>query len=280
MELYVFLAVIAAAAMHAGWNALLKGNGDPFDTMARISLFGGIIALVAVWLVQWPLAAAWPWIVVSLCIHAIYRYLLIATYRAGDLAQVYPIARGTAPLLTATGTALFLAETLSGSGYLGIAALACGVFLMSMKGSRSGHLEPRAVGLALATSVAISAYTIVDGHGARINGSAASFILWEMLGNAVVMGMTALVVRGPLVYAGLRTQWLPAAGGAALSITSYIIATWAMTRAPIALVAALRETGVLFAALIGAVFLSEPMTRWRWSAALVIVGGVVMLRLT
>ncbi len=281
MELYVFLAVMAAAAMHAGWNALLKGNGDPFDTMARISLFGGVISGVAVWFVQWPVVAAWPWIAVSLAIHAIYRYFLIATYRAGDLAQVYPIARGSAPLLTAAGTALLLAETLSGWGYLGIAALASGVFLMSMKGSRTGQLDARAVGLALCTSVAISAYTIVDGYGARLNGSAASFILWEMLGNAVVMGITALLVRGPSVYAGLRTraQWMPAAGAAALSITSYIIATWAMTKAPIALVAALRETGVLFAALIGAVFLSEPMTRWRWTAAVIIVCGVVMLRL-
>jgi drug/metabolite transporter (DMT)-like permease len=280
LELYVFLAVMAAAAMHAGWNALLKSGGDPFDTMARISLAGGVIALFAVWFVKWPEAAAWPWIFVSWILHAIYRYFLISAYRAGDLSQVYPIARGTAPLLTAIGTSLLLAEILPAIGYAGIAALATGVFLMSMKGSRDGGFDLSAVGFALATAIMICSYTIVDGYGARINGSATSFILWEMLGNAVIMGLTALLVRGPSVYAELRTQWPAALGAAAMSTTSYIIATWAMTKAPIALVAALRETGVLFAALIAAVFLAEPMTRWRWGAAAIIVGGVVMLRLS
>jgi drug/metabolite transporter (DMT)-like permease len=280
LELYVFLAVMAAAAMHAGWNALLKGGGDPFDSMARISFMGGIIAAIGIWFVQWPVPAAWPWIGVSLVLHAIYRYFLIAAYRAGDLSQVYPIARGTAPLLTAIGTSVLLSETLPTLGYLGIAALAMGVFLMSMKGSREGGFDIRAVGFALATAVSICSYTMVDGYGARLNGSAASFILWEMLGNAVVMGITALAVRGPQVYASLRTQWPSAVGAAVMSTTSYIIATWAMTKAPIALVAALRETGVLFAALIGAVFLAEPMTRWRWMAAAIIVSGVVMLRLS
>ena len=278
LELTVFLAVLAAAAMHAGWNALLKGGGDPFDTMARFSLVGGAIAIVGVCFVKIPIAAAWPWLGLSLIIHAAYRFFLIAAYRAGDLTQVYPIARGTAPLLTAIGTAVFLAETLPFLGYAGIAALACGVFLMSMKGSRASGFDLHAVGYALCTSVAISAYTMVDGYGARLNGSAVSFILWEMLGNSVIVGLLALYVRGPSVYASLKTEWPTALGAAAMSMTSYIIATWAMTKAPIALVAALRETGVLFAALIGAVLLAEPMTRWRWSAAAIIVLGVVLLR--
>ena len=264
--------------MHAGWNALLKGGGDPFDTMARISLVGGAIASVAVWFVKWPVPAAW--LGLSLMIHAAYRYFLIAAYRAGDLTQVYPIARGTAPLLTALATALILSKTLPVLSYVGIAALATGVFLMSMKGSRASGFDLHAVGYALCTSVAISAYTMVDGYGARLNGSAVTFILWEMLGNAVIIGITALYVRGPSVYASLKTQWPSAVGAAVMSMTSYIIATWAMTKAPIALVAALRETGVLFAALIGAMLLAEPMTRWRWSAAAIIVSGVVMLRIS
>ena len=214
--------------MHAGWNALLKGGGDPFDTMARISLVGGAIASVAVWFVKWPVPAAW--LGLSLMIHAAYRYFLIAAYRAGDLTPVYPIARGTAPLLTALATALILSETLPVLSYVGIAALATGVFLMSMKGSRASGFDLHAVGYALCTSVAISAYTMVDGYGARLNGSAVTFILWEMLGNAVIIGITALYVRGPSVYASLKTQWPSAVGAAVMSMTSYIIATWAMTR--------------------------------------------------
>ena len=183
-------------------------------------------------------------------------------------------------MLTALATALILSETLPVLSYVGIAALATGVFLMSMKGSRASGFDLHAVGYSLCTSVAISAYTMVDGYGARLNGSAVTFILWEMLGNAVIIGITALYVRGPSVYASLKTQWPSAVGAAVMSMTSYIIATWAMTKAPIALVAALRETGVLFAALIGAMLLAEPMTRWRWSAAAIIVSGVVMLRIS
>lgn len=280
MEIYVFLAVMASAAMHAGWNALLKGRGDPFDGMARISAAGGVIAWIGVWFVKWPDTAVWPWIALSWGLHALYRYFLIAAYRAGDLTQVYPIARGTAPLMTAAGTALIIGETLTLTGYCGIAALATGVFLMSMKGSRDGGFELHAVAYALATSVTICGYSIVDGYGSRLNGSAPSFILWEMAGNSVIMAITALHVRGPAVYATLRTEWPSAAGAAIMSTTAYVIVAWAMTKAPIALVAALRETGVLFAALIGVALLGEPMTRWRWMAAAIIVSGVVMLRLS
>ena len=222
MDIYVFLAVMAAAAMHAGWNALLKGGGDPFDSMARISAAGGVIAVIGVWFVKWPVAAAWPWIALSWVLHAIYRYFLISAYRAGDLSHVYPIARGTAPLLTAAGTALLIGEMLSPTGYAGVAALATGVLLISMKGGRDGGFELHAVGYALATATMICAYTIVDGYGSRVNGSAASFILWEMLGNAVIMAATALAVRGPSVYRELKTQWPAAIGAAAMSTTAYI----------------------------------------------------------
>lgn len=280
MDPFVFLAVMASAAMHAGWNALLKGRGDPFDSMTRISAAGGVIAWIGVWFVKFPDAVVWPYIVLSWLLHAAYRYFLIAAYRAGDLTQVYPIARGAAPLLTAAGTAFIIGETLSPTGYCGIAALATGVFLMSMKGSRDGGFELHAVAYALATSATICGYSIVDGYGSRLNGSAPSFIMWEMAGNSVIMAATALAVRGPCVYATLRTEWPAAAGAAVMSVCAYVIVAWAMTRAPIALVAALRETGVLFAALIGLVFLGERITRWRWLAAAVIVSGVVMLRIS
>ena len=265
--------------MHAGWNALLKGRGDPFDSMARLSAAGGVIAAVGVCFVKWPETAAWPWIATSWLLHAFYRYFLIAAYRAGDLTHVYPIARGTAPLLTAVGTALIIGETLSPTGYAGIAALGTGVLLMSVKGSHDGGFDRHVVGFALATAFTICSYSIVDGYGSRINGSAPSFIMWEMFGNAVIMAITTSIVRGAAPYLALRTEWPAAMAGAAMSSFAYVIVAWAMTRAPIALVAALRETGVLFAAMIGVALLGERMTRWRWLAAAMIVCGVVLMRL-
>ena len=145
--------------------------------------------------------------------------------------------------------------------------------------SHDGGFDRHVVGFALATAFTICSYSIVDGYGSRINGSAPSFIMWEMFGNAVIMAITTSIVRGAAPYLALRTEWPAAMAGAAMSSFAYVIVAWAMTRAPIALVAALRETGVLFAAMIGVALLGERMTRWRWLAAAMIVCGVVLMRL-
>lgn len=279
MDPFVFLAVMAAAALHASWNALIKGGQDPYLSMTYMATRSGTLALLLLPFVQMPVPQAWVWLAASAALHTAYRYFLIEAYKAGDLVQVYPIARGAAPLMTAASTALLIGETLSPFGYAGIGALVVGVFLMSLRGGRLGHLEPRAVGYALMTSLTITAYTFVDGVGARINGSPQSFWAWMTCFNGLTMVATAMLWRGPAVLSGFRKAWVPAVGGSVMSMAAYGIAIWAMTKAPIALVAALRETSVLFAALISVLILKEPMTRWRTLAAAGIVGGIVLLRL-
>ena len=280
MEPIVFLAIVLAAVMHAGWNAVIKSGSDPFASVTHISMMSGAISLALLPLVPVPSSEAWSWLAASVVIHTAYRILLINAYHFGDLTHVYPIARGAAPLITAVATWLLISETIPLVGYFAIALLSLGVFLMSLKGGRLGNLESKVTLFALLSAISTSAYTLVDGIGARANGSGVGFAIWMFVGNAIAMQAVALAWRGPAVWKAIGGSWRSALAGATLAMTAYGIVIWAMTRAPIALVAALRETSVLFAALIGIMILGEPVTRWRVLAALAIAAGMMLMKLS
>ena len=279
MESGLFLAILVAAMLHAGWNALVKVGLDRFLAVSLIAMAAGIVALPALMLVAPPQPAAWPWLIASMLLHIGYNVFLVQAYRSGDLGQVYPIARGAAPLLVAVVSAIVLHELPSPLATAGIGVLVAGVGLMSWRGGRHAQkLERRAVGAALATAAFIAGYTLSDGIGARASGSPPGYIAWLFVGNGLVMFILLLVTRGVQVLPALAGHWRVGLLGGAMSLGAYAIAIEAMTLAPIALVAALRETSVLFAALIGCVWLKEPLSRWRALAALTIVTGVVMAK--
>lgn len=280
MENVVFLAVLFAAACHAGWNALIKVGLDPLSTTTLISLGSGAVALVFVPLVGVPAWASWPWLIASVIIHLFYFGGLIESYRTGDLGQVYPIARGSAPLMTATATTLLVGESMSLVGWGGIVSLVAGVFLLSARGGRDlARIDRRAVGFALFTAVTICAYSVVDGIGGRLAGNPNAYSLWLFAGIAVVMLPYALFRDGRAVVPAMQRHWWRGFVGGALQLLSYGIAIWAMTLAPIALVATLRETSVLFGAVIAVVVLKEPLRAVRIVAALLIVCGLVLIRI-
>jgi drug/metabolite transporter (DMT)-like permease len=279
MELHVFLAVLGAAMMHAGWNAVVKGGADPFTSVTQVSLFSGAIALCLLPIVNAPATEAWPWLAASAGLHTLYRFMLIGAYRAGDMAQVYPIMRGAAPLMTMLATALLIGERASAVGMAAVAALSLGVFLMSLRGGRVGRFEGRAVAMALLSAASTCGYTLTDGIGARVNGSGPAYALWMFVLNAATMQSIAFTMRGWKAYDGLQTLWPMMAGGGAMSMSAYFIVIWAMTQAPIALVAALRETSVLFGSLIAMVFLKEAMTSWRALASAFVLLGMALLKL-
>jgi drug/metabolite transporter (DMT)-like permease len=279
LTLTIFLAVLAAAALHAVWNAMVKGGGDPLQSLTHMALAGLLFASFGLFFVAVPRAEAWPWLLLSVALHTGYRLALVQMYRLGDMGQVYPIARGSAPFLTALIAFAVIGESLGAFGYAGIALLGVGVALLSLKGGRQGGIDAKAAGAALFTSLWVSAYSFADGYGARVNLSGPSFALWLFFLNALVNIGFALLQRGASVVTSFPQHWRTASGAALMSQTAYFIAIWAMTQAPIALVAALRETSVLFAAAISVVFLREPLTRWRLAAALIIVVGAMLLRL-
>jgi drug/metabolite transporter (DMT)-like permease len=280
MTLTVFFAVLAAAAMHAAWNALIKMRGDRFASISLTSLGMSLAALPVIPFVEFPGMAVWPFIAASLAIHIGYRLFLVMAYEAGDLAQTYPLARGAAPLMTTIGAIFLLAELPTPLAVLGIVLLSTGTLLMSFRGGRGlGRLDRRAVGFALTTSIFVTGYTLTDGSGARLAATASSYAAWLFLCDGLVSMAIGFYYRGRSLLPIMKKEWHIGVLTGLLSATSYWIAMWAMTKAPIASVAALRETSILFAMLISVFALREKLTGWRAAAALCIVAGVVALRL-
>jgi drug/metabolite transporter (DMT)-like permease len=277
---FVFAAVLFAAACHAGWNATIKRGLDPLATTVLISIGAALVSAIFVPAVGLPAKAAWPWCIASVLIHLFYFAALIESYRAGDMGQVYPIARGAAPLMTATATTLLIGEPLGPAGWCGIILLVAGVLLLSLRGGRDlAKLDRRAVGFALFTAVTVCGYSVVDGLGARSAGDPNAYSVALFVGIGPVMAIYALARRGGEIVPAMARNWSIGLAGGALQVGSYAIAIWAMTLAPIAIVAALRETSVLFGAAIAVVFLGEPLRASRIVAAAMIVAGLTLIRL-
>jgi multidrug transporter EmrE-like cation transporter len=197
MDLFVFLAVLTAAGFHAGWNALLKLKVEPIIATALVAGASGIISVPFAALVGLPSLAAWPYILASVVIHVVYYLVLAQAYRFGDLSQVYPIARGTAPLLTAMLTTFWLGESLASSGLAGVTLLALGILLLAAGGGRAlAPFDTRSIGFALLTALTITAYTLVDGSGARLSGSALQYTAWLFVLSGITMALYGFVHVG------------------------------------------------------------------------------------
>jgi drug/metabolite transporter (DMT)-like permease len=280
MEPHVFAAVLFAGALHASWNALIKVRLEPLLSITLISAVAFVVVAPAAPFVPLPVASAWPYIIGSLAIHAAYYYGLAQAYRAGDLGQMYPIARGTAPLITAVGAYLLIGENPGFGGSVGVLVLTAGILLLALRGGRAGaSLDRRGVPFALMTACAISAYTLVDGVGARQGPDATSYIYWLLLTDGLMMLIFGIIWFGKAGFQHSARTYAVLAAAGVMSMASYAIAIWAMSQAPIALVAALRETSVMFAALIGIVFLREPVVMARLVAVAIVMTGMVLVRL-
>jgi drug/metabolite transporter (DMT)-like permease len=275
----VFIAVLFAAAMHAGWNAMLKVALDRVRSMLLLTLAMGGFGVAMLAVVPWPAPASFGFVIASAIIHSGYKLFLIRAYDAGDLSQVYPLARGTAPLLTTFAAFYVVGEVLSPLMLAGVALILAGIYVAGVHGgSRRAAMNAPAILFALATSVFIAAYTIADGLGVRASLSAMGYTAAVFVADCILFSTIVIAWRGRAITQGILQQWQAGVIAGALSLGSYAIALWAMTRAPIAAVAALRETSILFALMLGAVWLGEALSWPRIAAALVIVGGAAALR--
>jgi drug/metabolite transporter (DMT)-like permease len=276
ITLPVVLIVIGAGALHAVWNAIAKSFDDRLAVFALIGVAatvggGGALALTGL-----PGRAAIGFAVVSAAIHIAYDLALMNSYRLGAFSQVYPIARGTSPLVVALGAYFLAGERLSVVPAVGIAALAAGLAVLALSSGRLTGAELPAVGAAVLTGLTIAGYTIVDGLGVRRGGDPYSYAALLFLLQGPVFPLIA-VFRRP------AASWItgPAAGrgllAGALSLVAYGIVLWAQTRAPLAEVAAIRETGVVFAAVIGMKLFGESFGRRRVAAAVLVAAGIVLI---
>jgi len=274
----ITLAVLGAALLHAAWNAMLKGSRDTTLDMAIVVAGSGLVVVPLLPFVPLPAPASWPYLGASLVIHIGYYTALVGTYRAGDLSHGYPLMRGVAPLLVAGFGAVVLGELPGVWMWIGILLISGGVIGIAFVGGASFLHNRRATAWALTNAALIAAYTLVDGAGVRLAGSAFSYAAWMFFLDGFPYVLIVAWLRRSELLSYVRAHWRRGLAGGAFSVVAYAIALWAMTRAPIAAVAALRETSVIFAAILGTWLLKEPFGRARFAGAAAVVAGVIALR--
>jgi drug/metabolite transporter (DMT)-like permease len=282
LTLGVTLAVLGAGFLHAGWNALLKssGGGDVLLDTAAVVAGSSLCGLALLAFVPLPDPAAWKFIAASATIHFGYYLTLVQAYRTGDLSFAYPLMRGTAPLIVTVLGSIFLRELPSAQMTAGILLISVGIVSIAFVQAGGGRRHPPAAAYwAFANAAIIAAYTLVDGAGARSSGNALSYVCWLIFLEGIPFDAWVLTRRGAAGRAYLHRGWRVGLSGGACSLAAYGIVLWAMTRAPIAAVAALRETSVLFAALIGSLWLKEGFGWRRVAGAASVVAGIAALKL-
>nr|WP_206324202.1 DMT family transporter [Streptomyces sp. HNM0574] len=275
----VVAAVVTAAVVHASWNALAHGIKDQVLAFTLVGAGGTLCGAVLACFAPLPAAAAWPPLLVSAALHVVYQLLLMRSFGLGDFGQVYPIARGTAPLVVTVLAAVFVHETPDAWQLAGVAVASAGLVGVALWGIRGAGRRPHwgALAAAVATGLAIAAYTTVDGIGVRAAGSPLGYIAWLMLLEGLAIPAYALITRRGRIVAQLRPVALRGLLGGALSVLAYGLVLWAQTKAPLAPVAALRESSIIAGAAIGALFFKERFGAPRIAASVLMVGGIALM---
>ena len=304
MPVEIVAIVLVAALAHASWNALVKSDDDRLVTLGAVNAVRFLLCIPIVLALPLPAGASWPYLAASAILHVGYYTFLISAYRYGDLSKVYPLARGLSPLLVAAGAFAVAGERLGSIALAGVAVACAGIASLSF-GGVAGHArggrertEPmthmgdgavtgndvtrarddrRGIAFAAGTALFIAAYTVTDAMGARLSGDAVSYVAWLAILDGLPMLIAAAVLRRAAFARHLAARMWKSAAGGALQLAAYGLVVWALTLAPMAAVSALRETSVLFAAIIGVKLLGEPLGARRITAAALVAAGIVLI---
>ena len=277
LSLTVTIAVIAAAVTHAVWNAIAHGIKDQTLAFALIGVGGIAIGIPLVIVAAMPRSDCWPYLLGSVVIHIFYNLLLMRCYRLGEFSQVYPLARGTSPLVVTILAAIFIHEHLALAQIGGVLVVSAGLATLVLAGRRPGRAAFLA---AVGTGLTIAAYTTVDGVGVRLSGSPVGYIGWLMVLESLCVPMFAVVRRRDVLLKQPKRILLAGLAAGALSVLAYGLVLWAQTRGALAPIAALRETSVIFGAIIGTLIFREPFGRTRITATVLVAAGIILLNIT
>jgi len=277
LTLTVTLVVLAAALMHATWNTIIKATGQVSNSAWLIAGAGALWTLFALPFVPFPAREAWPYLAGSLVIHVVYYYVLVAVYRAGDLSFTYPIMRGLPPLIVTLAAMLWLAEHPTTGMWFGIATVCVGILVIGSWWQANAR-NPRAAAWAVLNACIIASYTLLDAQGTRLAGHPLSYIVWLMFLEGVPFAFLLWRAQRGHFVDSLRATWRRGLFGGFCNVFGYGLVLWATTQAPVGAVAALRETSVIFAAVLGAVVLREPFGRMRIVGACLVALGVALVR--
>lgn len=270
-------AVLLAAVLHALWNAIAHAIPDRLIGFVLIEAACALLAIPMVLAAPLPSTRSWPLLITSAAVHVIYAVLLMRGYRLGQFSQVYPLTRGTSPLLVALGAALFIGEVPHPVQMLGVVTVSAGLIILIFAGGRPGRAELPALGAALLTGVSIAAYTTIDGIAVRESGTTIGYAGWLFLLQGPIIPIFAYATRGRKIVAQVRPHLTIGLTGGALSLAAYGLVLWAQTRGALAPVAALRESSVVIAAIIGVLWFNEPFGRYRILSSILVAAGVVLV---
>ena len=269
--------VLVAALAHASWNALVKSDDDQLVTLGAVNAVRFLLCIPIVLALPLPERASWPFLAASAILHVGYYTFLISAYRYGDLSKVYPLARGLSPLLVAAGAFAIAGERLGPLALAGVAIACTGIASVSFAGGARQARGDRGIVFAAGTALFIAAYTVTDAMGARLSGGAVGYVAWLAILDGLPMLIAAAVLRRAALAHHLAARMWKSAAGGALQLVAYGLVVWALALAPMAAVSALRETSVLFAAIIGVKLLGEPLGTRRITAAALVVAGIAMI---
>jgi drug/metabolite transporter (DMT)-like permease len=278
VTLSIVLAVLFSALLHATWNSLAHAVSDRLVGFALIGVADGLGGGLMVAFAGLPPSSAWPFIIASAALHVVYNLLLLASYQLGEFSQMYPLARGTSPWVVALVSVLVLDRDLPIAELAGVLAVSAGLIALVFIGGRPGRQDLPAISAAVLTGLAIASYTVVDGLGV-MQAPLFAYTGWMFLLQGPPIAVLAVIRRGRGLPAAVRASAGPGLVGGAISIVAYTIVLWAQTSGALAPIAALRETSIIFGALIGAVFLGERLGAKRAIAAAVVLAGVVLISL-
>jgi drug/metabolite transporter (DMT)-like permease len=271
--------VLLAALFHATWNALVKTSGDRLSVLAMVNGCSAIIAIVMLPFVDVPARESWAYLFASIVLHTGYYLFLVEAYRVGDLSHVYPLARGLSPLLVAGAAVVFAGELLPAAAFFGVVLACAGIVSLSFDGGPPWRNDARPLLFALGTAAFIASYTIVDGIGVRRAGTVAGYVAWLFALDAILIILIAWFIRRREFRWTIRSEWKKGAAGGVLALAAYGLVIWAMSISAMAAVSALRETSVIFAALIGTILLKERFGLLRVGSAIMVAAGVVLMNL-
>ena len=271
--------LLGSALLHAVWNALIKGGPNKlFETVLNTS-GGGLCALCVLFFLPLPAPASWPYLAGTASIHLFYYLLLAYAYRGAEFSYAYTIMRGSAPMFTALVAVFVLGHPLSSGGWAGVLLLSAGILVLTLDSLRHGIFTAGPTAMALANSLMIMAYTVVDGTGVRLSGHAVAYVCWVFFLNMFPIFLFTLARHGREYFSYARTRWMYGLAGGFCRAVAYGLSVWAMTRASISLVAALRETSVVFGMLLAVFFLKEKLSPARILSVFTVLAGAVCIKL-
>jgi drug/metabolite transporter (DMT)-like permease len=273
-------AVLAGALLHAIWNVLVRSASDKFLTTALVVGGAGVLTACGLPFAPVPAAESWPYLAASVLVHVAYFSFVALSYRDADLSFVYPLMRGSAPALSAVVAAFLVHESPSLTGWAGVLLVSAGILLLAGDSWRSGSLRLGPTAVALANGGVIVIYTLIDGVGVRLSGHPVSYTGWMFFLTAFPLLIASFALQGRKAARNIRLNWGKGLVGGACTLSSYTLALWAMTHAPIALVAALRETSVVFGTLIAVGFLRERVSPIRYLSIFIITAGAVAIKVS